>query len=203
MDRGLERPATRARHTVQLFDDSASLVDGVADFVESRFQRGGIVLAVLSADHWIGVAGLLKQRRVAVDEAIASGRLTVRDVDVTLQSLLRKGRPQRALFDRTVGELVRTLAARGPLHVYGEMVDVLAAHGDFRLALQVEEMWNDLGQSESFTLLCGYSAVSFGNPRSTDSLRQICGAHSHVQAKPGDSLATFLLGAASLSVDAV
>jgi hypothetical protein len=44
-----------------------------------------------------------------------------------------------------------------------------------------------------FDLLCGYSAVNFGNPRSADALRRIGAAHGHLRANRRDLLATFLL----------
>lgn len=77
------------------------------------------------------------------------------------------------------------------------MVDVLAAEGEFSAALELEEIWNELGALQQFTLFCGYSAVHFGNPVTSAALRSICDAHSHVQSNSQDMLATFLVSAAA------
>ena len=110
---------------------------------------------------------------------------------------MRNGAPDAERFDARVGALVRRLVGRGrPLRVYGEMVDILAARGDFRLAQELEALWNTFGEHTRFTLFCGYSAINFGDPRSLEALRLICRAHSHVRSEPGDPLATFLLESA-------
>lgn len=89
---------------------------------------------------------------------------------------------------------IRRLAARGrPLRVFGEIVDLLADQGDFTSAQQLEDLWNALGESESFELLCGYSAVHFGDPQNADALRGICPSHFQVRSSPPDVLASFLV----------
>ena len=95
-----------------------------------------------------------------------------------------------------IGGIVRRLGARdGRLRIYGEMVDLLVAEGDVRGAHDLEELWNELGEREPFTLLCGYSTVHFGDPRSGGALRQVCQLHSHVHVHQRDILGSFLLDA--------
>jgi hypothetical protein len=111
---------------------------------------------------------------------------------------MRHGRPRRSLFQDSIGSLVSSLARRGAhVRVYGEMVDLLAAEGNLDGAVELEKMWNDLGERESFALFCGYSAVNFGNPVTTDALRTICRTHSHIRSDRRDVLAAFLVAAAS------
>ena len=186
----------RPRHFVQLFDESASLSDAVADFVAEGLTGVDRVLLVMAYDHWLETKATLLGRGVNVEAAVYSGRLVVRDAAATMKHFIRKGRPQQALFDNSVGLLVSTLASYGPLRIYGEMVDVLAAEGDLYAALELEEMWNALGERHQFTLFCGYSAVNFGNPMTAPVLRSICKAHSHVVSNSRDVLAAFLLSEA-------
>ncbi len=183
-------------HIVQLFDDAQSLSDAVAEFAREGLAQRDPVLLVMSFEHWQATAVELAARGVDPDEAVASGRLTVRDAPHVMNQFMRQGRPRRHLFEETAGTLVRKLVSRGKrLRVYGEIVDLLAAEGDFEAAAQLEEMWNDLGARHSFTLLCGYSSVHFGNPVSADALRRICRTHTRACASTGDLLGSYLVSA--------
>jgi hypothetical protein len=82
-----------------------------------------------------------------------------------------------------VAQLADTAAA--PVHIYGEMVEVLAEEGEFLAAAQLEELWNEVAQ-HWIMLLCGYSSAHFGPERSTHALEAICRSHSKVQMLPTD-----------------
>jgi hypothetical protein len=148
----------------------------------------------MDEQRWYAVAMRLSSLGAPIDEALASGQLTVRDAVKTLKLFMREGRPNPDLFEEMIGGLVRERTARGaPLRVYGEMVNVLAAHGDYRAAEELEDLWNDLGRRSSFRLFCGYGSAHFGDPRSASALRRICSSHSHVLSSPQDVLGAFLL----------
>jgi hypothetical protein len=177
---------------VQLFDSASTRASTVAAFFRDGLAAGDTVLLVMTAGHWNDVAACLEDVDVAA--ASGSGQLLVRDAARTLGQFMRRGHPDAGRFDGTVGALLGDLAARGrPLRIYGEMVDLLAVRGDFDSAESLEHLWNDLVSRHGFTLFCGYSAVSFGDPRSAAALRRICEAHTHVHSRGDDVLAPFLL----------
>ena len=181
-------------HSLQLFDSRNSLANAVACFADEGLKCGDQVLLVMRPVNWDATAECLRQRGIPLREALASGRLTVLGAAATLQSFMRYGSVDQERFEDTVGTLIHTLSsASGALRVYGEMVDLLAAEGDFRGALELETVWNALRERESFQLFCGYSAVNFGDPRVSEELRLISHAHSHVHTNPSDVLGTFLL----------
>ena len=187
-----------SQHAVQLFDNLETRGEAVADFLNDGYNAGDNLLVVITQEHWGHVASRLRAAGFPLPAAVDTGRLTVRDASIAVGQLMRKGRPDPALFEEAFGALVRTLAAaKRPLRIYGELVDLLAADGDFRSAQLVEELWNGLSGQQPFTLFCGYGAVNFGDPRSTESLRSICRAHSLVRSNPRDLLGSFLLNAAS------
>ena len=64
-----------------------------------------------------------------------------------------------------LGSLVARLGNGRRVRIYGEMVDVRAARGNYKAACQLEALWNALGRRESFTLFCGYASGHFGDPR--------------------------------------
>ena len=85
---------------------------------------------------------------------------------------MRQDLPNRIAFDEIVGTLVARLAEQGRVCIYGEMVDVLAARGQYKAAYQLEVLWNALGKREPFTLFCGYSSAHFGDPKTAAILGQ-------------------------------
>ena len=179
-------------HLVQLFDDTDTLAEAVSAFVREGLRRQDLVMVVSTRPHWNAIAKRLDSRSISA--AIQSGQLTERDAEDSLKLFMRRGRPDRTLFARLVIPLVRDLTSRGRrVRIYGEMVDLLVAEGNFSGARELEDLWNELASQEPFKLFCGYSAVHFGDVRTADELRQICGAHTHVRTHTRDVLGSFLL----------
>ena len=79
------------------------------------------------------------------------------------------------------------------MRAYGELVDLLAAQGDFANVVRLEAFWNELLLTDPIDLLCGYASTNLGNPRNTKALAQICTAHSHLRFRPDDELGSYLL----------
>ena len=189
-------PPAAPSHLAQLFDSDESLVEAVADFFAAGLTRGDTMLAVMDEERWNAVAMQLSARGLPVDETLRFGHLTVRDSLQTLNKFMVRGRPDPRLFAASVGTLVAGLAAfRRPLRIYGEMVDVLAARGEYIAASELEQLWNRLGARYPLTLFCGYSSAHFGDPRNADALRRMCASHGEVLSNPKDVLGTFLLRA--------
>jgi hypothetical protein len=181
------------QHTVRLFDTPASLADSLSSFVGEGLARGETVLVVIRPEHWALTLDRLGTRGWTVSRAVALGQLMVLDAADTLTACMAGGRPDGTAFDNSVGDLVRRLATGTTLRIYGEMVDLLAAKGDFRSAIALEELWNGLARQCSYSLLCGYAAVHFGNPRSTGALDLICRLHGLATTASGDDLSDFLV----------
>jgi hypothetical protein len=178
---------------VHLFDDAGSVCRSVAEFLREGAINDETLLVVTSADHWETIAARLETCGHSVDRLVRSSQLTVRDSREMLNAFMKHQRPDRALFDSTVGALVRELSARGrPVRIYGDMVDALAAEGAYDAAVKLERLWNQLVKRERLVLYCGYAAVHFGDPRSAAALRAICRSHSHIKCGPDDELGSFL-----------
>ena len=189
------RPRVVSEHLVQLFDEPESLAASLGEYLYDGWTRGDRLLVVARPAHWALTAPELEARGLRVADAIASGRLVVLDAATTMASFMVYGDPARDKFRASVGELVRTLC-REPqtgLTIYGEMVDLLAAEGNYRAAERLEALWNDLGESCSFRLLCGYSAVNFGDENTSKQLNDICALHTDASAPETDLLARWLL----------
>ena len=181
----ITRARGAGRHSCQLFDTPDSVATSVGAFIRDGLEAGDSVLAVMCPEHWASTGRYLRSEGVNPSAVLASGQFTMVDAATTLATFRRGGQIDPQLFDTSIGNLVRTLAAGDRhLRVYGEMVDVLAMEGDFKASLQLEALWNELMASVPIDLFCGYSAVNFGNPRSADALRLICAAHGRCTRTP-------------------
>jgi hypothetical protein len=182
-----------SEHIVQLFDSSKSLAETVANFLWMALDRGDNVLVAATPPHIHLLTGRLEDRGWSVREAIAAKRMVVLDANATLDTFMRQNTPNAVAFDEVVGTAVRQLSDGCRVWIYGEMVDVLAAKGNYKGAHALEELWNQLGKRECFTLFCGYASGHFGDARHTGMLNEICKSHTHVHRKADDLLAEYLL----------
>jgi hypothetical protein len=71
------------------------------------------------------------------------------------------------------------------IRAYGEMVDVLWQAGQTAAAIRLEMLWNQLAQTHSFALLCGYSMGHFYKDASQVEIRR---QHTHVVSDSGDHI---------------
>lgn len=172
---------------MQLFESDEALADAVADFCSEGVLRNETVLAVVREERWYSIAQRLSARGVAVDAALWRGLLTVRSAERMLKGIMRAGRPILPLFTTSMGPLISRLEAFGrPLRIYGEMVDILASHGEHAAALELEELWNVVLSQNKYRLFCGYTTANFADPRTRDELRRICAAHTEVRSDSQD-----------------
>ena len=188
-----EPAVSSSEHNVQFFDSSKSLAETVSTFLIGGLERNENAIIVATPEHRELLSRRLEDAGWNARKLIAANRLYVADASHTLEKFMRHETPSPIAFDEVVGTIVTRMAAGKRAWIYGEMVDVLAARGNYRGAQLLEELWNLLGQRECFTLFCGYASGHFGDPRTADALAGICAAHDHVHRKRDDILAEFLL----------
>jgi hypothetical protein len=128
-------------HLVQFYgSDEPALIDNVVSFL------GDNSIVIATKDH----ADKLRA-------ALAGYRdVLYLDAYEMLAKFMVGGRPNRALFDATIGKAVRERAPSGDLHAYGEMVAILWEAGNEDAAIRLEELWNELLASIPFALYCSY-----------------------------------------------
>jgi hypothetical protein len=172
-----------------------SLAVGVAAFLAQGLKRGGDVVVVARPRHVETIKCALVAAGYDPDALIVQRRFTVLDARTTLGKFMRGGGPDAVLFESVVGDLVRRLAngSDGQLHVYGEMVDLLAEEGSYAEVEALERLWNELAATESFSLLCGYASSHFAAAKGGARLRAVCGHHTRVHQNNEDLLANWLL----------
>jgi hypothetical protein len=183
---------------VQFFDAADTLGACVADFVQEALSARADALIVAKPSSIQAAGRALSERGLVLSSLLGAGRLTVVDAWATLQSFMSGLDPDPERFAAVVGSILRQRrdASKGPLHVYGEMVDILASEGNFTGAARLERLWSALLSAQPARLMCGYLAPHFATPYGAGALREICECHDHVRHDPGDPLADWLLARA-------
>jgi anti-sigma regulatory factor (Ser/Thr protein kinase) len=160
-------------HAVTFFTSPDDLAAAVAPFAADGLEQGAPAVLVVRPEHRAPIEAALRTCGVDVDAVRADGRLVELDAAELLASCSRDGRPDAEAFDRAVGGLLRRLDAGAPARIYGEMVGVLWERGDVAAAIELEDLWNDLGGRHPFRLLCGYPS-SVDGPGAAD----VCSRHN-------------------------
>jgi MEDS: MEthanogen/methylotroph, DcmR Sensory domain/Histidine kinase-like ATPase domain len=138
-----------------------------------------------------------------IDPALAcrEGRLIMLDASATMAAFMPDGQVDSAAFREVVGSVLRQAGAGGrAVRAYGEMVALLWDAGDVLGAIELEELWNDLGRELSFSLLCAYQSESVSGAEHAQALQQVCHLHSSVLA-PRDVPAAALSARGGVSAE--
>ncbi|MEO5815708.1 MAG: ATP-binding protein [Gemmatimonadaceae bacterium] len=174
---------TSSGHAVQFYVDDAFLVSSVGDYLAAGLAIGQPVVAVATEEHRRGIEEHLRNRGFDVERAVQRSQLRLIDAGELLASFMENGHPNGALCRASIGGILSAYHRNIPrvtVRVFGEMVDVLCRAGNIDGALEVEELWNELAQTYSFSLLCGYSMRTFASDAHTECVASICGQHAHV-----------------------
>jgi anti-sigma regulatory factor (Ser/Thr protein kinase) len=168
-------------HSVQFYASDDALIDVVVGYVGSALREGDAGLVIATPGHREGIEAGLVAVGVDTSREKALGRLVILDAAETLAEFTVDGRLDRTRFTSVVGDVLRGAAAGGRhVRAYGEMVEVLWEAGDVAGALQLEELWNELREKLTFSLLCGYASELVESAECAASFWQVCAAHSHV-----------------------
>jgi signal transduction histidine kinase len=100
------------------------------------------------------------------------------------------GWPDAARFAEVVGGVIARVKAAsgcegGHVAAFGEMVALLWTEDKADAAIRLEQLWNELAETESFSLRCAYPMSGFYREEHGDLLLKVCAEHSAVI--PGES----------------
>ena len=167
-------------HGVQFYNDSDNLCRIVGDFIGEGLERGNLAVVIATPDHTTRIESCLRHRGADVDALKSQGHLVTLDANETLELFMADGMPNPGAFRRTLKQIL-TDVRRGREHctirAYGEMVDLLWKESREAAAIRLETLWNQLGSTHDFALLCGYSMGNFYKGAALDEIK---GQHSHV-----------------------
>ena len=168
-------------HAVQFYGDDATLFTTVAGFLSEGLVGGQPAVLIATNDHVAGILEQLEARFIDVEKARHIGDLVVLDADDTLATFMIDDHPDPVCFSRSIGNIITQALGgrtRTTVRAYGEMVDVLWRRGKEDAAIRLEILWNELANTHSFALLCGYSMGGFF--KETSRLSDVSAHHTHI-----------------------
>jgi MEDS: MEthanogen/methylotroph, DcmR Sensory domain len=177
--------STRGCHAVRFYDNSKSLAQIVAAFLSEGLAAGQPGIVVATPRHRAAILRELVAVSVDVVAAQRSSDFVLLDAENTLSTFMTDGSPTPDKFKSSMCEVIkRACGARADctVRIYGEMVDLLWKEGNQQGAIRLEMLWNNLANTEAFSLLCGYSMGHFYKEAN---FADICGQHTHVVAADG------------------
>ena len=171
-------------HRVQFYDSDDFLAVALADFIARGLRGGHPVVAIATQPHRGSITERLRVKGFDVDQVSATGQLTLIDAHATLESFVTGSTLDLARCASVAEAMLQDAESRAKpgavLHLCGEMVDLLCRDGKPECALQLEQLWNELGVTHDVSMLCVYAMDTFHRIGDATQFEAICGEHTHV-----------------------
>jgi hypothetical protein len=168
-------------HHVQFYDSDEYLVGSVSDYLGAALTSGDCGIVVATELHRAGISSQLTSSGFDLLEARESGRYLELDPNALLDRFMIDGAPDERRFTELFTPILdHAREGDRQVHIFAEMVSLLALDGQFESALRLESLWNGLRRGREFQLLCAYPLKDLGTPGFADVIAKICGEHDHV-----------------------
>jgi hypothetical protein len=168
------------------------LMSAVARHLVDAVVADDVAVVVATQAHTLAFESAMTRAGTDVAAARTNGNLVTVDADELLSRFLVDDWPNADAFAHEAGSLIRQCVDAGRrVWVYGEMVAVLWDAGHVAAAIELEDLWNELGRHVPFSLFCAYKAQSVLGEQNDDSFHRVCHCHSAVVGEiSGRSTAT-------------
>jgi DcmR-like sensory protein len=177
------RHAWAVRHDVQFYRSDEFLCGSVASFLAEGIREGQPLVVIATEAHRSAFLNRLGAMGVQLEALVGNRDVAWLDADQTLASFMDGAFPERDRFFRTMESTLDALIA-GRRYVvvraFGEMVDLLCRADNVEGAIILEQLWNELAQKYSFSLLCAYADRNVFIERHTNGFNLICQQHGCV-----------------------
>ena len=173
------------RHVVQFYDHDEDLAENAGDYLAGAIAEGGAAVVVATPGHCAGLEARLAAGGVDVGAARRDGSLVCLDATRVAPRLTRGGQVDLAAFATQFRPAILAAGeASGPVRIYGEAVALLWAADQVNAALELEGLWNELGQQIPFSLFCGYPRALVESSQHQGAVAEICRLHTAVLGRP-------------------
>jgi len=182
-------------HSVQFYGDDSYLIEELSRFIGSALGAGDAAVVIATKAHQDELVQRLQARGLDMTLAVQQGRFITLDAAETLAKLLVNGWPDARRFAQAVGRVIEQAQTtvqgkQRKVAAFGEMVALLWAEGKHEAAICLEQLWNELARTHSFTLRCGYPMAGFSEEGHAELIQKVCAEHTHVI--PSESYASLL-----------
>ena len=181
-DEPLRAPhALQPQHIARFYDNDTALLAELTDFALPALESGGAFAAIATPAHLHALRAALCARGIDLDAAAADGRWLQLDCARTLAAISRNGSPDRMAFAGEVEKrLTQICKHHAGVRVFGEMVAMQCAAGDYAGAVRLEGFCDELAEKLPVTIFCAYPTAAFADPHTRTDFTRICAAHDRV-----------------------
>jgi MEDS: MEthanogen/methylotroph, DcmR Sensory domain len=167
-------------HSVQIYANDESFLNTLDNFVRDGLRTGDTVILVTTLAHRTALEKRMTAAGINLEAVKASDQFITLDAHKSLDTFMVDGYPNEEKFNSFVSDLmVRAHKRDGRVRAFGEMVAMLWAHGNREATLQLEKLWDNFCDDETFCLFCAYPKDSFVQDIGT-SLAEIYAVHARV-----------------------
>ncbi len=181
----------QSAHSVQFYSEDEYLLSSVSKMIGVSLKKGEGAVVIATKSHRAGIAQKIIENGVDLAQAAQSGRYLALDAEETLSQLMafdtpgEQGLPDPDKFHQIITKALETasmasLSESPRVCAFGEMVALLWGWGNRMAAIRLEHLWNELGETHAFSLLCAYPMVGFDRDEYREAFLEICAAHSCV-----------------------
>jgi hypothetical protein len=147
-------------HIVYPYTDESQAAEAVCLFATAGLQKGDAVLLVMTAGHCEPIRRGLEGQGFNLIELEKTGQLACEDARDLLSTFMFDGIIDELKFKTILGRMIVGAKVAGgrlrPVRVFGEMVDLIW-RADPQTTQRQEELWNEVIDAHSASLLCAYS----------------------------------------------
>lgn len=168
-------------HFVQFYEADGFLLNTLSGFIGAAIKAGDAAVVIATQPHRDGLEELLNANGIDVNAMKASSRFISLDAADTLSTFMVDGWPDPERFNSSIGNVMASVTdGRVRVRAFGEMVALLWEEGNYGAAIRLEELWNDLQRSHTFSLFCAYPMNSLGRDGLAQSYSKVCSTHARV-----------------------
>ncbi len=169
-------------HFVQFYEADEFLTDSLSGFVRAGHEAGEACVVVATRERREGLEQRLRAGGLDVDALEASGQYVAFDAAELLSRLMVDGMPEPGRCVGIIGDIIaRAASGNRRVRVFGEMVALLCAEGNYEGAVRLEGLWNEVRATHAFQLFCAYPLSGFGGGEAhAEPLSRVCAGHTRV-----------------------
>jgi PAS domain S-box-containing protein len=172
-------------HIVQFYEHDDFMVAEVGRFIGTALGSGDAGIVIATKAHRDAITQELGSHGLNTTVVSTQRRYLALDAAETLAKFMIAGQPDPERFAHVIGQVIehtRKAVGREDARVaaFGEMVALLWAEGKRDAAIRVEQLWNSLAETRSFSLRCAYPMSGFSGRDHSEPFVKICAEHSSV-----------------------
>jgi len=172
------------QHHVVFYSSDEILVRAFTRFIAGALDEEKAVIVLLNDAHDESIRRSLRASHVDVDRAIRQHRYVPVSINDMLAQVMVNGRVDPIRFQNAADDLLidverQAMNQDAGIAACGECAPTLWAAGNVQAAMQIEHLWDEIGQSRQIDILCAYPLAARDEERRA--VRSLCAEHTAVE----------------------